>query len=90
VGTYIYAVSQPHGYGGLVGPGVPRLLKEDAVARLETVNRCLCQNHCIKRKETVYLFVIFFLTKQNLSVSYSGTTAVGITQDIKKFEILRG
>ena len=27
----------PHGYGECVGPGVPRLLKEDAVARLQAV-----------------------------------------------------
>ena len=29
--------SQPNGYGECVGPGVPRLLKADAVARLEAV-----------------------------------------------------
>jgi YVTN family beta-propeller protein len=32
---------RPHGYGECVGPGVPRLLKEDAVAKLETVKKAI-------------------------------------------------
>ncbi len=36
-------------------------------------------NNCIKRKETTYLFVLSFLTDQNLFVLYMGTTAAGIT-----------
>jgi YVTN family beta-propeller protein len=33
--------SQPNAYGECVGPGVPRLLKADAVARLETVKKAI-------------------------------------------------
>lgn len=35
--TTIAVGSKPNGYGECVGPGVPRLLKEDAVARLQAV-----------------------------------------------------
>jgi len=39
--TTIAVGSRPHGYGTFIGPGVPRLLKEDAVARLQTVKRAI-------------------------------------------------
>lgn len=34
----------PHGYGECVGPGVPRMLKEDAVARLQAVKETIEAN----------------------------------------------
>jgi YVTN family beta-propeller protein len=35
---------RPHGFGTFIGPGVPRLLKEDAVARLEAVKESITEN----------------------------------------------
>lgn len=39
--TTIPVGSRPHGYGECVGPGVPRVLKEDVVAGLETVKEAI-------------------------------------------------
>jgi len=47
-------------------------------------------NHRIKRKETNYLLVIYFLTDQNLFVFYDGTTADGIALNDEKFGMLYG
>ncbi len=45
-------------------------------------------NHCIKRKESAYLFVKSFLTDQNLFVFYEGTTAAGIHLNDEKSGML--
>jgi len=47
-------------------------------------------NHCIRREEITYLFVISFLTNQDLFVFYEGTTAAGITLNDEKFGMLCG
>ena len=47
-------------------------------------------NHCIKRKETNYLFVNSFLTDQNLFVFYEGITAAGIPLNDEKVGMLYG
>ena len=45
-------------------------------------------NHCIKRKETNYLFVKFLLTDKNFFVFYEGTIAVGIYLNYEIFGML--
>ncbi len=47
-------------------------------------------NHCIKRKENTYLFVIFCLTDYSWFVFYMGTTAAGIILNDEKFGMLYG
>ncbi|MHC4642279.1 MAG: beta-propeller fold lactonase family protein, partial [Planctomycetota bacterium] len=46
-GTHIASIPvgvRPHGVGTFIGPGVPRLLKEDAMARLEAVKESITEN----------------------------------------------
>ncbi len=47
-------------------------------------------NHCIKRKETTYLFDNSFLTDKNFFVFQESTTAAGIPLNGEKFGMLYG
>jgi YVTN family beta-propeller protein len=60
---------RPHGYGECVGPGVPRMLKEDAVARLQAVKETIEANtDGIGKPEQALKHLDEAITSANLSI----------------------
>ncbi|MHC4439400.1 MAG: beta-propeller fold lactonase family protein [Planctomycetota bacterium] len=60
---------QPNGYGECVGPGVPRMLKEDAVARLQAVTEIIEANtNGIGKPEQALKHLDDAITSGNLSI----------------------
>ena len=78
--TTIPVGSRPHGYGGCVGSGVPRLLKADAIARLETVKKAIegdadgvvSPERAIEHLETALISGNLCLQEELWSVANSG------------------
>jgi YVTN family beta-propeller protein len=61
--------SRPHGYGECVGPGVPRMLKEDAVARLQVVKETIEANtDGVGKPEQALKHLDDAITSGNLSI----------------------
>ena len=76
--TSITVGTSPEAYGEFIGPGVPRLLKEDLVARLEAVKGIIEEStNGVGKPEQAIKYVETALTSGNLSLRWYLWSATG-------------